>query len=104
MSTQLLSNFTLKRIKLCISAFTTIRIMIGLARICPRFTSRVQEYDLVQLSIDRKKSPTASAVGDFLLGQIYRVNVMCCNYFISLMAAWAADRRAMGTRKGEQDT
>ena len=22
----------------------------------------------------------------------------------SLMAAWAADRRAMGTRKGEQDT
>ena len=26
------------------------------------------------------------------------------DYFISLIAAWAAARRAMGTRKGEHDT
>lgn len=26
------------------------------------------------------------------------------DYFPALMAAWAAARRAMGTRKGEQDT
>ena len=26
------------------------------------------------------------------------------NYLDSLIAAWAAARRAMGTRKGEQDT
>ncbi len=51
-----------------------------------------------RMSSELQKPPSRFREG----GQIYRC--LSCQAFFALMAAWAALRRAIGTRKGEQDT